>query len=423
MNRVRNEKNNDEIGFLNERVIKYRKEDIIRLIFLVIICAAVFGVVACVSFFCAKPFFSEYFSKTQKSKQQDMSFVPGGNNSNDVIKIETTAPASEIETTIADEAETEPDKIISQEDMYKSVAIIVCGDNEKLTDADMDSENVNTTSGLVIHKGENISILTFYDKVKGLNEVTVYFDTDKSYIGRIKYASADYKMAIIEVSGENISETELEEINTAVLSVDEECFISEQVTFIGNLLGKKKLMANGSLTLVGNTVSIMDGEVEILATDIAKAGEMDGFAFDEMGRVIGMTLDEISGNDWGDNVVSLIRIRDMEPYIDRLLNNQKIPCIGIYGRQVTDEVIKNIDNEMPYGIYISNMKENSPAYLAGIMNGDVLVGMDDKTILNFDDYIQSLHKCEAGREIIVTVMRKGKDGYKQFKYAVKVNGR
>lgn len=423
MNRVRNEKNNDEIGFLNERVIKYRKEDIVRLIFLIIMCAVIFGVAACVSFFCAKPFFSEYFSKTQKNKQQDMSSGQDGNNSNDVIKIETTAPASEVETTIAGEAETVPDKIVSQEDMYKSVAVIVCVDNEELADEDMDGENVNTVSGLVIHKGENISILTSYDKVKGLNEVTVFFDTDKSYIGQIKYASADYKMAIIEVSGKDISDDELEGISTAVLSVDEECFISEQVTFIGNLLGKKKLMANGSLTLVGNTVSIMDGEVEILATDIAKAGEMNGFAFDNMGRVIGMTLDEISGNDLGDNNISLIRISDLEPYIDRMLNYRKIPCIGIYGRQVTDEVIKNIDNEMPYGIYISNMKENSPAYLAGIMNGDVLVAMNDRKILNFDDYIQSLHKCEGGQEIIVTVMRKGKDGYKQFKYAVKVEGR
>lgn len=423
MNRVRNEKNNDEIGFLNERVIKYRKEDIVRLVFFVIICAAVFGVVACVSFFCAKPFISEYLTKIQKNKQQDMSFIQEGNNPDGAINIETTDSALETETTIADRAETDLDKLISQEDMYKSVAVIVCGDHEGLTDTDMDSGNIKTASGLVIHKGENIRILTAYDKVKGFDEVTVCFDTDKCYIGKIKYASADYEMAIIEVSGKDISEEELEGINTAVFSVDEECFISEQVIFIGNLSGKRKLMANGSLTLVGNTVSIMDGEVEILATDIVKAGEMDGFLFDKMGRVIGMTLDGISGNDLGDNVVSLIRISDMEPYIDWLLNYQKIPCIGIYGRQVTDEVIKNIDNEMPYGIYISNMKENSPAYLAGMMNGDILVAINDRTILNFEDYIQSLHKCEEGQEIMVTVMRKGKDGYKQFKYAVKVEGR
>lgn len=421
MNRVSNDRDNKELKFLNERVVKYRKEDIIRLILLVVLCAVFLGVVLCAAFFRTKPFFSDYFSKSQKNKQQGIpSTVQDEYNPQDAIVSETICTTEKMQTS-GSKNDTEPIEPVTIEDMYRSVVTIVSGDCEKRTEDSLNSEYI--TSGLVIYKGEDIVILTSYDKVKGFDVVDVYFDRNNSYTGRVKSLSMDYKIAIITVKKQDMPESDFKKIRPAVLAGDEAYYISEQITFIGHLLEKKKLMANGSLTLIGNTVSIMDAEVEIFATDIAKAGEVNGFAFNEMGHVMGMVIEDISGNDFGDNKLLLIRISDLEPYIERMLNNRQIPYIGIYGREVTDEVIKNIDNEMPYGIYISNRKENSPAYLAGIMNGDVLVAIDDRKILNFDDYIKSLHENEVGQEIIVTVMRKGKDGYKQIKYTVKVDGR
>lgn len=432
MDRLGNDKDKKELNFLNERVIRYRKEDIIRWGCIVILCAVIFSLAAYVGLFLAKPFFSGHFSKKPKNNQQDI-IMPTQNESNsqNTVSTDETHSTTEIQTTEYGESETETDNTISQEDVFRSVVVIGCGNNEKAEEkekSDYDSVDeelayAHIVSGLVVLKNENIVILTYYDRIKDFDEVTVCFETGKSYIGRIKSVCKDYRLALIEVSGAEMPADEFSRIKPAVFTLREDYSVSEQITFIGTSLGKERLITNGSLTLVGNTVSIMDGEIEIFFSDILKGEEKTGFAFDNTGHVIGMAINKASGNDRIDTMLPFIQIRDLKPYIDKMLQNQQIPYIGIYGQEVTAEVIKTIDNEMPYGIYIFNRRENSPAYLAGIMNGDILVEINGIKISDFSEYIRTLHRYQAGQEIVVSVMRKGKDGYKRFNYAVKVDGK
>lgn len=421
MSRIHKDKNNMEFRFLNERVIKYQKKDIVRLVSIIVACAMIFGIVACVTFLWAKPYLKGYFKENPKSGgNQKLENTNGDDAQNGTTTGEDTKQNISSETISDNEEETEPLLPTSQEEMRQSVVMLSAGSFEQ---AQSDKEETQyITSGLVLKKSDKIQILTSYEKVKGLKTVIVNFESGKSYEGIVKTLSQDYKIAIVEVDGTNIPEDEATEIRTAVLNGETKLYVSEQITFIGNPIGKKIFEANGALTLVGNTVSIMDAETEIITTNIEKVGEVNGFVFDTMGQVIGMVMNDFVGNDEGDNIVSMVRISDLKPYIDRMLEGKAIPYIGIYGREVTDEVIKNIDNEMPYGIYIYNTKENSPAYLSGILNGDVLVAINDNETLNFQEYVNQLLLCEAGYEITMTVMRKGKDGYKRIQYTVTVDG-
>lgn len=433
MDRIGNDRDNKELDFFNERVIKYRKEDIVRLVSLVSVCAVTFCLAAYAVLFWIKPFFAVYLFGKQKNIQENiLSTIKDNGDSQNVV---TTYLSDEMQTIDEGGNGTELYGNISREDMYQSVVVIVSGDNEdgnvkgmekgktdkEMTDGELLARKIS--SGLVVLKNENIDILTSYEKVKGLDEVTVFFDSDRGYKGQIKSVSSDYRIAVIEVRGTDMPDSEFDKIKPAVFADKEEYPAAEEIIFIGNSPDKKKFMINASLTSEGNAVSIMDGEADILVTDIVKDGKMNGFAFDKTGRVIGMAVNNVSCNNGTDMFLYLVRICDLKPYINKMINKQKIPYMGIYGREVTVEVIKNIDNEMPYGIYIFNMMENSPAYLAGIMNGDILVAINNTKISDFGGYVKALQGCQAGQEIVVSIMRKGKDGYKQFRYVVKVSGK
>lgn len=196
--------------------------------------------------------------------------------------------------------------------------------------------------------------------------------------------------------------------------------VGEIITYIGNPLGRKELITKGSLTLVGNTVSIMDTAICINSTDIVQTGENNGFIFDEKGYIIGMVVDDKEMSS--DNIISFVDINSILPYIENMKEDKKTKFIGIYGKEVTDDVIKNIDSDMPYGIYISGIKDESPAYNSGIVGGDVLVMINNQEIHNFEDYGRILYNCDVGQEISIVVMRKGKEGYKKIEYKVMVNG-
>jgi S1-C subfamily serine protease len=122
------------------------------------------------------------------------------------------------------------------------------------------------------------------------------------------------------------------------------------------------------------------------------------------------------------DIVSYISVDSIELYLESLLNDNLAPYIGIYGQDVTDEVINTIDSQMPLGIYISKVKKDSPAYNSGIVNGDVVVSINNSDIRNFLDYNRALSGCKVGDEVSVVVMRKGKEGYKRIEYKIVVGG-
>ena len=164
-----------------------------------------------------------------------------------------------------------------------------------------------------------------------------------------------------------------------------------------------------------NIVSVLDAKVRISGTDMKAHTNERGFVFNEEGYLLGIsTSDELSEK------VNIIDIADLKTYINRLLNDKKIKYIGIYGKEVTDEVVKTIDADMPYGIYIYNTKEDSPAYKAGIMNGDVLVSVAGREVYTFDEYLSVLNECQSKQSVKLEVMRKGRDGYKKIGYEVSV---
>ena len=182
---------------------------------------------------------------------------------------------------------------------------------------------------------------------------------------------------------------------------------------------KNTVIEKGSLTLASNTVSIIDAQLRIISTDIIPNNVDNGFLFDEKGSLYAiMNKSNYLRRDMG----SYITIDSVELYLDSLLNENLAPYIGIYGQDVTDEVINNIDSQMPLGIYISKVKNDSPAYNSGIVHGDVVVSINGKEIKNFSDYNEELSTCNVGDEIEVVVMRKGKEGYKRIEYKIVVGG-
>ncbi|MCU1328155.1 MAG: peptidase [Bryobacterales bacterium] len=70
--------------------------------------------------------------------------------------------------------------------------------------------------------------------------------------------------------------------------------------------------------------------------------------------------------------------------------------------------------EPPKGVRFADVKEGSPAALAGLKAGDILITFGDKDIANLYDFTYALRSHKPGDEVLVEVLRKDK------KLAVKV---
>lgn len=381
---------NEKLRFVNERVVKNKGIKIFHIFVFGVLCM----LTICLFFLWKKGYIDDIFTDSDEY-----------NNEDEILERDMTSESAEgKELTTAEEC-VKPDMPNTIEEMSRSVVTIKCGDI--------------ITTGLILKDDGSVYIFTYYDVVSQKEDIQVLFDSDSVCSATLVSSSENYHMAVIGVNAEDISEQVYGNIRPAVLIDDEDYDFTGERIFIGNLNTEERYIASGPLTLAYNEVSIMDGTMEIFTTDMEKESTCNGFIFNEEGYVTGIVIND-NNNSEAYNYVSFISIMSVKNYMVKLMNRESVPYIGIYGNEVTDAVISSIDKDMPKGIYISATKENSPAYNMGIMNGDVVVSVNGEDVKEFDDYEKVIMKCNIGQEIPVTVMRKGKGGYKEIKYSVTV---
>lgn len=391
----RNVKGSGDFNFLNERILEKRKWNITK--------AGCF-IIFCVILFILAVFAAIYQSNSYTKKKSDSQ--------------------SDLDSSDDENKETDTYQISSIDDIVQEIVIMSVNESEETGTTPNDKEIF--FSGLVLETENEIKLLTVYDFVKEKAEVAAYIN-DKKCVGRVYGASEEYGVAIISVNiaDNNLESDDLKCIKCADINFNEEVRYGQDnvVMFVGNAYGKEKVDANGSLTSVENMYNIVDVELEIINTDILSDGIKNGFIFDAQGVAIGMANFAFNEGMNDKNTVYAISFKRINQCIDKLIKGNHISYMGICGRKVIDEIIESIDKDMPYGIYISNTEDNSPAYVAGIMKGDILVKFDGREVADFDEFSRYLQECGVSDEVVVTVMRKGRDGYKEINYMVKIGGR
>ena len=92
--------------------------------------------------------------------------------------------------------------------------------------------------------------------------------------------------------------------------------------------------------------------------------------------------------------------------------------MGITGTDVTTSVSEA--EQIPIGVYVSEVAMDSPAIMAGIQPGDIITSMSGQTVTNLKDVMAILLKCSNGQEINVVCQRSGMDGYQELQTTVRL---
>ena len=78
---------------------------------------------------------------------------------------------------------------------------------------------------------------------------------------------------------------------------------------------------------------------------------------------------------------------------------------------------------MPSGVYVSDVIAGSPAYEAGLQNGDILVSFGEHKVATLKELSTQIAGAQVGTAVRVTVMRRGRDGYTPLDYEVVIRER
>ena len=185
--------------------------------------------------------------------------------------------------------------------------------------------------------------------------------------------------------------------------------VGQLVIAIGSPYGFQTSVTAGVVSALGRSLRGQSGRLidNVIQTDAAlNPGNSGGPLVNSKGEVIGVNTAAILP---AQNICFATAINTAKFVAGKLIKDGKIKrsFIGIAGQDVPvhRRVVRYYNLPSEKGIIIINVEKNSPASKAGLINGDIIVGFNDKIISGIDDLHRVLTEDNLGLISKIKIIR------------------
>lgn len=341
------------------------------------------------------------------------------NNTSDV---EADQPADEIEDNSGAQPVSPPAvDLISQQDalvsLYERVSPGVVS-IQTFADAGGFGFGIGSGSGFVFDKQGHI--VTNYHVVENATEIQVVFPSGIKTRGSVIGTDTDSDLAVIKV---DLPE---EDLVPLPMGDSDALKVGQIVVAIGNPFGLNSTMTTGIVSSIGRSLDSLNlsstGQAfaagDIIQTDAAiNPGNSGGPLLNLNGEVIGVNraIRTFNINENQDPVNSGIGFAVSVNIVKRVVpslitdGSYAYPYLGISSwPDIPLTEAERIGLEKPVGAMITTVVPDGPADQAGLMEDDVIVGIDGREVMNFSDMISYLFaNTSPGDTVDLEVFRGG----------------
>ncbi len=269
-------------------------------------------------------------------------------------------------------------------------------------------QEAGSGSGFIIDGKEGL-IVTNNHVIAGAQKIAVAIEGKEQYTASVVGRDSRTDLAVLKIDAK-------EDLPEVKLGDSSKLQVGESVVAIGNPLGKQFA---GSVTAgvvsaldrevtVASTVGNAETTLNLIQTDAAiNPGNSGGPLVNMRGEVIGINSVKIA-QEGVEGMGFSIPIGDARPVIEEIIDNGYVsrPFIGIYNfQEITAEMSEWYD--IPTGIYVGGVVARSPAAIAGIKPGDIIVEIADTRISSFTDLDNILAEHKVGDKISIALVRNG----------------
>jgi S1-C subfamily serine protease len=266
------------------------------------------------------------------------------------------------------------------------------------------------TNHHVVASGRNV-VVTFSDDTRALAEVV---GTDPS---------SDLAVIKVDVPEPLLVPVELGDSNSLQ--------VGEQAIAIGNPFGFERTMTMGVVSSLGRVVPQQNNGgyrfsiANLIQTDAAvNPGNSGGPLIDIQGRVIGINSFIFSETGVSSGVGFAIPVDTVKRIVPALITDGRYahPWLGISGQDIDNLLAESLTLPVERGVLVQVAFQDGPAGEAGLrggereaevegnlrivrVGGDIIVGIDDKSVGGMDDLIIYLETRQVGQQVVLTVIR------------------
>ena len=318
---------------------------------------------------------------------------------------DTTLETTETEKTVTDSVAN------VAENVMPSIVSITTKSTETVSDyfGRTYDENVEGSgSGIIIGQNSNEVLVVTNNHVISGNDATVEltFCDGTTLTGTVKGADSSADLAVVAVKFADISDDTKSQIKVISIGDSDATKVGEVAIAIGNALGYGQSVTVGHVSALNREIAVEDSSMTLMQTDAAiNPGNSGGALLNAQGQLIGINsaktaTTEVEGMGYA------IPISDALPIIQDLMDGKttsdsNTAYLGIVGQNITQSNSRRFN--IPEGVYVTEVAEDSPAEKAGIRTGMVIVGFDGKEIATSDDLIKVINSLSVNDKVTVNV--------------------
>ena len=293
---------------------------------------------------------------------------------------------------------------IAEEPRRALVRISAAGEDSDLLD-DSFLEYGDEEGFVFLKNSEAFYILTVSDQMQEADKFTVTFSDGTVTDGILCKKDLRTGFFVIKVPFTSVDEETQEKIPAAPLVAADDMKQTESVIAIGSPSGDYDSLMGGTITSVTGTLKVADEEYGMLTTDMVGSEEGGGILLNSSGEVAGIIWNQEEDRT---NVIRAVETAQLRPLLESMANGEDICYIGIMGATISSYQSENLD--VPRGVYVDAVDEDSPAMTAGIQNGDILHALDGQEVQSMEEYASVLQGLNKGTRTTVNVYRKNPFG-------------
>jgi len=244
-------------------------------------------------------------------------------------------------------------------------------------------------------------VLTNAHVVENADEVTVKTTDRREYTAKVVGSDERTDVALLKIDAKNLP--------TVRLGDPSKLKPGEWVVAIGSPFGFENTVTAGVVSATSR--AMRDGSITpFIQTDVAvNPGNSGGPLFNLRGEVVGINSQIYSRTGGYMGVSFAVPIDVANNVKQQLISNGKVTRsrIGVGIQDVDAQLAESFGLDRPRGALVSMVEKDSPGEKAGIKAGDVILGVDGKSIDTSAELPGLIANTKPGKEVTLEVWRNG----------------
>ena len=257
-------------------------------------------------------------------------------------------------------------------------------------------------SGFIINK-KGI-IVTNNHVIQGAEDIFVSVNGSVEYKAKIIGADPYMDLAVLEIESD-------EEFVPVSFGDSDKARVGDWVIAIGNPFGFGGTVTSGIISSRNRDIGLTRYD-DFIQTDASiNQGNSGGPLFDLDGKVIGINTAIIApGSSGSIGIGFAIPSNPASRVIDQLIKfgETKRGWLGVRIQEVTKEIADLEKLEKAEGALVASVAENSPAYKAKILAGDIILEFDGKKVDTMRTLPKLVAQTQVGKKVTLKIWRNQK---------------